>query len=87
LGFFVGRFGASFPSPAARFCSFSAKISTFFCCFQNVFNFPAANFPLAAGIFCFSRQFSVCFQVFHLIPIIIRRISTMSIIIGIDHGY
>ena len=49
--------------------------------------FPAANFPLAAGIFRFSRQFSVCFQVFHLIPIIIRRISTMSIIIGIDHGY
>ena len=21
------------------------------CCFQNVFNFPVANFPLAAGIF------------------------------------
>ena len=57
------------------------------CCFQNVFNFLAANFLLAAGIFCFSRQFSVCFQVFHFIPIIIRRISTMSIIIGIDHGY
>ena len=57
------------------------------CCFQNVFNFLAANFPLAAGIFCFSRQFSVSFQVFHFIPIIIRRISTMSIIIGIDHGY
>ena len=56
------------------------------CCFQNVFNFLAANFLLAAGIFCFSRQFSVCFQVFHFIPII-RRIFTMSIIIGIDHGY
>ena len=28
-----------------------------------------------------------CFQIFHFIPIIIRRISTMSIIIGIDHGY
>ena len=39
------------------------------CCFQNVFNFPAANFPLAAGIFCFPRQFSVCFQVFHFTPI------------------
>ena len=38
------------------------------CCFQNVFNFLAANFLLAAGIFCFSRQFSVCFQVFHFIP-------------------
>ena len=29
-------------------------------------------------------QFSVCFQVFHFIPIITRRISIMSIIIGID---
>ena len=28
-----------------------------------------------------------CFQIFHFILIIIRRISTMSIIIGIDHGY
>ena len=35
------------------------------CCFQNVFNFLAANFLLAAGIFCFSRQFSVYFQVFY----------------------
>ena len=56
------------------------------CCFQNVFNFLAANFLLAAGIFYFFRQFSFCFQVFHFIPII-RRIFTMSIIIGIDHGY
>lgn len=39
------------------------------CCFQNVFNFPAANFPLAAGIFCFFRQFSVSFRIFHFLPI------------------
>ena len=57
------------------------------CYFQNVFNFLAADFSLAAGIFYFFRQFSVCFQGFHFIPIITRRISTMSIIIGIDHGY
>mgnify|MGYP000860703500 CR=1 FL=1 len=38
------------------------------CYFQNVFNFLAADFSLAAGIFCFFRQFSVCFQVFHFIP-------------------
>ena len=67
--------------------NFFEKKQNKFCCFQNIFNFPAANFPLAAGIFCFPRQFSVCFQIFHFIPIIIRRISTMSIIIGIDHGY
>ena len=34
-----------------------------------VFNFPAANFPLAAGIFCFFRQFSVSFRIFHFLPI------------------
>ena len=67
--FLLGSLGQVSPPPAARFCSFSAKIPTFFCCFQNVFNFPAANFLLAAGIFCFFRQFSVCFQVFHFIPI------------------
>ena len=39
------------------------------CCFQNVFNFLAANFLLAAGIFRFFQQFSVCFQVFHFTPI------------------
>jgi len=39
------------------------------CYFQNVFNFLAADFSLAAGIFYFFRQFSVCFQVFHFIPI------------------
>ena len=42
-----------FPAPAAPFCSFSAEFSTFSCCFQNVFNFLAANFPLPAGFFRF----------------------------------
>ena len=87
VGLFCWVIWGGFALPCRPVLQFSAKISTFFCCFQNVFNFPAANFPLAAGIFCFSRQFSVCFQVFHPRPIIIRRISTMSIIIGIDHGY
>ena len=32
-----------FPAPAAPFCSFSAEFSTFSCCFQNLFNSPAAN--------------------------------------------
>jgi len=77
-----------------RFLEFGRGVGNLFekkqnksCYFQNVFNFLAADFSLAAGIFCFFRQFSVCFQVFHFIPIIIRRISIMSIIIGIDHGY
>ena len=40
-------------APAAPFCSFSVEFSTFSCCFQNVFHFPAANFPLAAEFFLF----------------------------------
>ena len=79
---------------SCRFLEFGMGVGNLFekkqnksCYFQNVFNFLAADFSLAAGIFWFFRQFSVCFQVFHFIPIIIRRISTMSIIIGIDHGY
>ena len=70
---------------SCRFLEFGRGGGNFFekkqnksCCFQNVFNFPAANFLLAAGILCFFRQFSVCFQVFHFIPIIIRRISTTA---------
>ena len=48
---------------------FFEKKQNNFCCFQKVFNFPAANFPLAAGIFCFFRQFSVSFRNFHFLPI------------------
>ena len=43
-----------------RFLEFDRGEGNFFekkqnesCCFQNVFNFLAANFLLAAGIFCF----------------------------------
>ena len=59
-----------------RFLEFGRGGGNFFekkqnksCSFQNVFNFLAANFLLAAGIFRFSRQFSVCFRIFHFIPI------------------
>ena len=48
---------------------FFEKKQNNFCCFQMVFNFPAANFPLAAGIFGFFRQFSVSFRIFHFLPI------------------
>ena len=59
-----------------RFLEFGRGVGNLFekkqnksCYFQNVFNFLAADFSLAAGIFRFFRQFSVCFQVFHFIPI------------------
>ncbi|MCI6623080.1 MAG: hypothetical protein MSB96_03800, partial [Subdoligranulum sp.] len=48
---------------------FLRKKQNNFCCLQNVFNFLAANFPLAAGIFRFFRQFSVSFRIFHFLPI------------------
>ena len=89
-----GRFAHLDAHFFCRFLEFGRGVGNLFekkqnksCYFQNVFNFLAADFSLAAGIFYFFRQFSVCFQVFHSISIIIRRISTMSIIIGIDHGY
>lgn len=89
-----GRFAHLDAHFFCRFLEFGRGVGNLFekkqnksCYFQNVFNFLAADFSLAAGIFYFFRQFSVCFQVFHFIPIITRRISTMSIIIGIDHGY
>ncbi|MFR9057748.1 MAG: hypothetical protein ACLVI1_08545, partial [Subdoligranulum sp.] len=49
--------------------NFFEKKQNNFCCFQKAFNFPAANFPLAAGIFCFFRQFSASFRIFHFLPI------------------
>ena len=73
------HFRAVFPPDAHYFCrflefgrggdDFLRKKQNNFCCFQKVFNFPAANFPLAAGIFCFFRQFSVSFRIFHFLPI------------------
>ena len=80
-----GALGRVFPPLPPDFAVFQQKFQLFSAVFRMFSISPQP--PLAAGIFCFSRQFSVCFQVFHLIPIIIRRISTMSIIIGIDHGY
>ena len=61
---------------SCRFLEFGMGVGNLFekkqnksCYFQNVFNFPAANFLLAAGIFRFLQQFSVYFHVFHFIPI------------------
>ena len=67
------HFSCRFPEFGRGGGNFFEKKQNKSCCFQNVFNFLAANFLLAAGIFRFFRQFSVCFQVFHFIPIIIRK--------------
>ena len=70
---------------SCRFLEFGMGVGNLFekkqnksCYFQNVFNFLAADFSLAAGIFWFFRQFSVCFQVFHFIPIITRSPANKS---------
>jgi len=54
---------------SCRFPEFGRGVGNFFekkqnksCCFQNVFNFLAANFLLAAGIFCFSGSFQFVFR-------------------------
>ena len=71
-----GRFAHLDAHFFCRFLEFGRGVGNLFekkqnksCYFQNVFNFLAANFLLAAVIFCFSRQFSFCFQVSHFIPI------------------
>ena len=72
-----GRFAHLDAHFFCRFLEFGRGVGNFFekqqnksCCFQKVFNFPAANFPLAAGIFCFFRQFSVscCTALSRLLP-------------------
>ena len=68
----LGRFPQLDAHFSCRFLEFGRGGGNFFekkqnksCCFQNVFNFPAANFLLAAGIF---RFFSTVFSLFSSFP-------------------
>ena len=45
------HFSCRFPEFGRGEGNFFEKKQNKSCCFQNVFNFPVANFPLAAGIF------------------------------------
>ena len=45
------HFSCRFPEFGRGGGNFFEKKQNKSCCFQNVFNFPVANFPLAAGIF------------------------------------
>ena len=67
-----GRFAHLDAHFFCRFPEFGRGVGNFFekqqnksCCFQNVFNFLAANFLLAAGIF---RFFSTVFSLFSSFP-------------------
>ena len=53
VGLFCWAAWCAFSRPCRPVLQFSAEFSTFSCCFQNVFNFLAVNFPLAAGFFSF----------------------------------
>ena len=53
VGLFCWAAWCAFSRPCRPVLQFSAEFSTFSCCFQNVFNFSAANFPLAAVFFRF----------------------------------
>ena len=64
----LGRFSQLDAHFSCRFLEFGRGGGNFFekkqnksCCFQNVFNFLAANFLLAAGIFCFPDSFQFVF--------------------------
>ena len=84
------HFGAVCPPWCPLFCrflefgrgggNFFEKKQNKSCCFQNVFNFPAANFLLAVGIFCFFGSFQFVFKFSILYLFTRRRISTMSIL-------
>ena len=87
-----GRFAHLDAHFFCRFLEFGRGVGNLFekkqnksCYFQNVFNFLAADFSLAAGIFYFFRQFSVCFQVFHFIPMDRLR-ETMWAMNAVDHS-
>ena len=67
-----GRFAHPEAHFLCHFLEFGRGVGNFFekkqnksCCFQNVFNFLAANFLLAAGIF---RFFSTVFSLFSSFP-------------------
>ncbi len=63
------HFSCRFPEFGRGGGHFFEKKQNKSCCFQNVLYLLAANFLLAAGIFCFFRQFSVSFRIFHFLPI------------------
>ena len=71
-----GRFSHPDAHYFCRFLEFGRGVGDFFekkqnnfCCFQKVFNFPVVGSLPAARIFCFFRQFSVSFRIFHFLPI------------------
>ena len=60
---------ATFWNSAGEGAIFLRKKQNKSCCFQNIFNFPVVGSLPAAGIFCFFRQLSVSFRIFHFLPI------------------
>ncbi len=70
VGLFCWVIWGGFALPCRPVLQFFSENFNFFCCFQNVFNFPAANFLLAAGIFfafCSSFQFIFMFSILYLL--------------------
>ena len=65
----LGALGRVFPPLPPDFAVFQRKFQLFSAVFRmfSIFLQPIPRW--AAGIFCFFRQFSVCFQIFHFIPI------------------
>ena len=82
-----GALGRVFPPLPPDFAVFQRKFQLFSAVFRM---FSISSQPISCwlrGFFDFSDSFQFVFKFSILYRFIIRRISTMSIIIGIDHGY
>jgi hypothetical protein len=89
VGLFCRALWGEFSLPCRPILQFFSENFNFFLLFSECFQFSCSQFPVGLrGFFVFSGSFQFVFRfsILYLL-IIIRRISTMSIIIGIDHGY
>lgn len=88
VGLFCRALWGEFSLPCRPILQFFSENFNFFLLFSECFQFSCSQFPVGLrGFFVFSGSFQFVFKFSILYLFTIRRISTMSIIIGIDHGY
>ena len=87
VGLFCWAVWDSFPLPCRPILQFFSENFNFFLLFSECFQFPCSQFRWLRGFFVFPGSFQFVFKFSILYLLQIRRIFTMRIIIGIDHGY
>ena len=88
VGLFCRALWGESSLPCRPILQFFSENFNFFLLFSECFQFPRSQFPVGCGdFFAFSGSFQFVFRFSILYLFTIRRIFTMSIIIGIDHGY